>query len=861
MTDSKNQISLVGRVAPWFSKNRYPLLAFIVSFAALVLYAVGRGLAPFGDGSLLCRDLWGQYYPMIVDSIENPFSLWSWEGALGFNAIVQNAYYTNSIFNFLLLPFSSYARLSAMDFLLFGKLSLSAALFAYFLEKKGGKGSFLTMALGMAYGLSAYMIAYIAQPMWLDLAIWVPLVILGLERMLAGGKPWLYVVFLSLSIYSNFYIGFAVCIFTGLWFVAAMLTDGVPRNAKRVFRDTGKFALLSLASAALSAFVLLPLYYGMQTWISSSLSFEKEIGFYHSLSQVIDNMTVMAKSSWEYGVANIYCGAAVMFFFLLFLLNDRVSVKKRIVFGVFTVFMLLSFELNILDFIWHGFHFPNQLPGRQSFLFVFLVLTAAHETLTKTEGLSPLKIIFSVLIAAGFFFVGIGESADPMLRLVSAMIVLVCGIILLLPFAMRTESMRRFSASALSFLIMAEALTSGIVVLERYGRSTDAVAYSRSDSDMAALTEKYESETDDFYRTEMTQNFTFDPGMLYGYHGISYYSSTMNGSIYAMMQRLGNRVYALNVSTIYQPTPIQDMMFAVKYHYATNDNQVGYAETIEKTETVTVKKSPYALPVAYVVSDRIKSYTSEGKLPMEAQGDFLYQATGGAVSTVHEAFGGVLRYDNARFFMSGGKEYYTALDPQTSTVVTYTMDATASGAFFLDFEYNVGTYEVYIDGRKVASGECGRAPLCYVGEVEEYMPINVIVTTKGYSTVLCGVHGYTVSDEALSAAHEMLSAGALDVERATDTKIKGSLHATEDGVLYSSIPANVGWEIYIDGEKAQTFAVDGALLACEITAGEHEVVYRYRMPGLMGGILLSLLGAFILTGYAFYKKKQKKKTE
>ncbi len=35
----------------------------------------------------------------------------------------------------------------------------------------------------------------------------------------------------------------------------------------------------------------------------------------------------------------------------------------------------------MLDFIWHGLHFPTSLPGRQSFLYAFLVLVIAYEAL------------------------------------------------------------------------------------------------------------------------------------------------------------------------------------------------------------------------------------------------------------------------------------------------------------------------------------------------------------------------------------------------------------------------------------------------------------------------------------------------
>ncbi|MCK9350692.1 MAG: YfhO family protein, partial [Clostridiales bacterium] len=54
----------------------------------------------------------------------------------------------------------------------------------------------------------------------------------------------------------------------------------------------------------------------------------------------------------------------------------------------FFVGSYFSFNLNILDYLWHGFHFPNQLPARQSFLFIFVLLTFG---ITRAE--KPIGVI------------------------------------------------------------------------------------------------------------------------------------------------------------------------------------------------------------------------------------------------------------------------------------------------------------------------------------------------------------------------------------------------------------------------------------------------------------------------------------
>jgi hypothetical protein len=87
-------------------REKYVLAAFAVTQCLLWGFAYAEKFAPFGDATLLSIDLHVQYYPMMWEKLSDFFSVWSWNGALGFQTIAQSAYYTNSIFLLMLLPFS-----------------------------------------------------------------------------------------------------------------------------------------------------------------------------------------------------------------------------------------------------------------------------------------------------------------------------------------------------------------------------------------------------------------------------------------------------------------------------------------------------------------------------------------------------------------------------------------------------------------------------------------------------------------------------------------------------------------------------------------------------------------------------------
>ena len=64
--------------------------------------------------------------------------------------------------------------------------------------------------------------------------------------------------------------------------------------------------------------------------------------------------------------------------------------------------MLISFSTNVLNFIWHGLNYPDSLPARQSFLYVFLVLTMAYDAYRHLEETDARQILCGYLTAVGF---------------------------------------------------------------------------------------------------------------------------------------------------------------------------------------------------------------------------------------------------------------------------------------------------------------------------------------------------------------------------------------------------------------------------------------------------------------------------
>ena len=108
--------------------------------------------------------------------------------------------------------------------------------------------------------------------------------------------------------------------------------------------------------------------------------------------------------------------------------------------------------------------------------------------------------------------------------------------------------------------------------------------------------------------------------------------------------------------------------------------------------------------------------------------------------------------------------------------------------------------------------------------------------------------------DAFYAAYDRLSQNAMNIYKFSDTDIRGSITADKDGVLYTSVPYDKGWKLYIDGKPTGTKPFQNAFVSAEITKGRHEVRFEYIPAGYREGLILSFICFIIIAVlFKFYK--------
>lgn len=681
------------------------LLSFLISFFIGILLLIRFHAAPFGDSSLICLDLYDQYLPLYfrqthLSSLGGLFH--SWNGALGYNNWAQSAYYCMSIFLplYRLVPVSGISVLT--DLLIVLKIALSAASCAAFLQRKTGKQSPLLVSGAVAYSLCGFSTAFFSQIMWTDLLIYTPLVLLALERLKRTGKGGAYALLLALCIISNFSIAFSLCLFLFLYFLA-----GDKKNWKFFF-------LYSLLAGGLSCFLLIPVILAVSQTTAASNALPFALRWYSSLSDYLKMMMPGQMPKIDFNGVNIFTGTVIFLTLPPYFLNRLIPRRERAANGALLVFLAVSLNLNALDFLWHGFHFPHFLPGRWTFLFSLFLIALSCQGFLKPEGLTLRRRVAGLLCGIlPVAYAGIRtDIGDTVLPGYYALFVLFSVLLLLYSTSSKRLIGRRLSLVFALLLSVIQIADSGASFLQTICENKAEIAYCPGDllplsyPLVSSAGKEWACGEDDFYRIDGNRLLTHNCSVIGGYKGITYFSSTMQDSAYRYLSYLGLPHYTENLSLIYQPdSPVISSLLGIRYILdfdGTLDGNVTGYRLLETGGEYDVWENPDALALAFSVSDDLADLQIEGDASRSLvhQNELIRRMSGipEDVFQEWEADSSKLKYVIVETDPQTGKDYYARTNPDREAVFSYEYTVPSEGDVFLQQGFESGDILVLWDG-------------------------------------------------------------------------------------------------------------------------------------------------------------------
>lgn len=334
------------RFKAFAARNIYVWLAFLIPFALMVTAYGLMEVSPFGDKQILVTDNWHQYYPFLADmqhKLQNGESLfWTWSVGGGVNYFSLMSYYLASPVNFLsiLIP-PEWLR----EFLMFSvclKIGLAGSFTALFLRSVYKRNDISIIMFGMSFSFCAFFIGYYWNTIWLDTVCIFPLCALGLVKLLTENKFRLFTISLALCLLTNYYIGFFVCIFVLLIFIAYSVVHW--HGITNFLVNIAKVGAFSILSIGITLFFLLPAFFALQNTHASGSSFPSTfainiggsndlLGVLKALKSITGNLANFTSPAIKAAdaIPNVSCGAVTVFFGFLYLTCPKVKVREKIV--------------------------------------------------------------------------------------------------------------------------------------------------------------------------------------------------------------------------------------------------------------------------------------------------------------------------------------------------------------------------------------------------------------------------------------------------------------------------------------------------------------------------------------------------
>ena len=827
-----------------FKKHLPEILAFILPILIMLICCLVCKIYPFGGQVLSKYDGYYQYagftsyYKNVLLGNESLF--YSFKGLLGYNFYATSIYYMFNPTNLFCIFSTSENILEYYTFIILLRIGLSGFTMCKYLKYKFKNQSNLRYIIfSISYALMAYNVCYFFNYMYFDTVVLFPIVILGLDKLIYERKNRLYIISLTLSIISNFYIGYMVCIFSLLYFIYNIVIYKLDKN---IIKD---FIISSLLSGFMCMIIIIPeaseLLKGKALLYTSNKTeyFKFNMNFLNIFYKFLPGST--SNYDLEYGMVNIYVSLFVIILVIKYFFNKKISKKERITTLIFILFFLFSISFNLLDFAWQLFQRPIWYPNRYIFTFSFFLITIAMKEITnityKTNIKENLIIIISFILLTLYSIISLKIHNDN-LKIISYIL----GIILILQYTFFLNN--RNAKYLLVMLFFIEVTTNAIFTLKIMGKTTTMTQYKTNEEineKAVKHIKEIENKDNNFYRMELSTSTVHNSPSLLNYNGINHFNSVKNAKTLNFLNKFNYQVTDDTSVEFNNYNPYLTSLLGIKYINGSKD-EMYYENVYNENPYMYLNKD--ALSLGYMI------YNKKFK-----ESNSSYQNTENLINSMLNT--DIKRYkviDNFNGEDTEIKEIDNKKYVISKTSIKIEMEDKASNSMFLIPSRNisfVANYSIFINDEEIKDAVIKQSPI-FINKGDTY---KIIIKSNLSKTELNSLKWYQIDyDKYIETINELKKNEFNITKYNKDNHIEGNIDVNNDkNVLLLTIPYDKGWNIYVDDNKVNYDICFDSFICLDLDKGKHNIKMNYVPSGFIVGLIISSL-AFIVTIIYIRKK-------
>lgn len=894
--------SFKGRLRRAYNNYGYLGLCFLIPALIMWLAYASRNVFPFGEESVLVLDLNGQYvyyFEALRDIItEGGSLLYSFRRALGGEFLGIIGYYLASPLSIIVALFPADMITEALLCMFLLKTGISGLTFGIYLDRTRKRNPVLSVMFSSMYALSAYAVVMQHNTMWIDNLMLLPLILLGVEELIKHKKYKLFIITLSIAVFSNFYIGYMTCIFVALYFFYYYYSHSEyernPDGEKdHLLRSTIRIGLSALLMLCITAVMVWSSYtaltFGKTEFTDPSYAFGQNFDFLDLVSKMyFGSYDTVRPEGWPF----LYSGMLTFILVPLFFFTKKITVREKIATGIFITVMFLCFNGTTLDIFWHGMQRPNWLNHRYAFMVCFVLILMAHRVFEHIEDVGYKPVIASAVSIAGILLVlqKLEYENLPDLEGVWASLAFIAVYLLMMKgVTFPKESIKRTSVLILTIFIgfeMYAAALSNLIRLDNDVVYTSRTTYrDHMDLYQPVFDELQEMDTS-FYRSEKVIYKRNNDNLAQGVFGLSNSTSTLNADTIKFLQYIG--IASKSHWTKYLgSTPATDTLLGIKYlagqsratlpdYYTEVLNVFGTGES--SNQSVHVYQNPYAMSVAFGADEAITEIDMFGEEDGETK-DLELKNPFERLNAIYAALLGEESLDmfvhleqshpsthNLTTSSVSGHTKYTPVDANSTSYISYDFVAETDDVIYM-YIPTVYDRECKLTVNNVSKNTYFGNETHRIVELGSYDPgteltvklelskENLYISTDDYN------YFYYFDEDVYLEAAPRLKGSEFNITEWSEDTLIGDINVAEgDEVIFTTIPYDEGWKVICDGKEVEIFEVLDSLIAFRLPAGEHSLTMKYRPDCFVYGSMISVAGVviFILVCAGEYIWKKKK---
>lgn len=883
------------------------LISCLTTMVLFFLLSTFTDCNPILGGVLYGGDLPNQYLSFFQYYRHLVLGNWASAGytfsnGLGGDMAGNIAYYVLSPLNFIVFLFPANKINIAVYVIILFKLGLMSGTFTWLILKWFNfKYQAYAIFLGIAYSLSGYSVAYAGNVMWFDGLILLPLITYALVRGIKINKWLTYSILLACAIIFNYYIGYMICIFMVIIFLAYTINNF--KDIKLFFHQFLNFAISSIISGLISAIVLLPTLFNLssnklaQSDFNSDFNIKLLITGGKTVSRLFIGDTY---NDWP----PIFVGTLAAIIFIIYFIDSRNSVKARITNLIIGIIFVLSIIVRPLYLFWHGGQQTIAYPYRFSFLIVFWILLLVAKELSYQNFKKKDRIIATTIyLLLSLMTVYIRRRIGPnnFYEWIAVALVLLFGLLIYF-------SNKNFVRIILILVGLVELSGNAYTGLSHLGMKSDY--YPKYVAENSEVISKIPA-ADKTGRIAKNYELNNDrgEGYTFNYRGVEEFSSNNDSRISSLMTDLGFSTF--RYFYYYQTgTVVTDAIFNVKSFISSSlTNQSISPEYVNyglrddlKTRPVILKqgdKTVYrneTLPFAFAgnLSNKLKFKDENpvynqnlvlNSLTQSKSNVLDYSNKKARITTnnlsvkygtvkyhvikkhkkitkrTEQKYFTIKRYDKER---PGTMSFtYDNLKPNQVGYIRFSKNLMQLVLALNNYQWNKNPdyrppFSVTINGKQVQLQEYTDQLIGVQADKNGKVDIKMTVDGKGGKFILKYPKFVNIDFSALHDKVKKAHEREMKFTSFEDGYVAGKVKINKNQNLVTTIPYSKGWQVKVDGKPVKINRTLGVFIGLKMKPGTHQITLKYRTPGVLVGALLSIIGIISLIVFTLFLKKNKK---